>query len=451
MENRNLQDAKEALDLEITNKSPLSPAELGENLRILKNYDDEIYKNYLNSLSLKSLANIAMEVPDHMLEDIISSLPYKKIAKAISKLESDDKTELLKNIGELDALKAKEIFLKLGKKDQEDILKLARYDDNEAGAYMQTEIFSANLDDDLHTAIKKLRILKKSRSVEIFRLFVVDNENLLKYSIGVDELILYDFNMTLKDIVSSNEKFQKTYAVNDNDKIEDVIKKFDEFDLSVIPVVDSNGILLGRITTDDIHDVIQEIATEQIYNLAGSNVDVEDNDTLKGSIRARAIWLFINLGTAMLGSSVVGIFDDTIANIVALAVLMPIVSAMGGNAGTQALAVTVRKLALGEIEFSDIKEVLKKEILIAISNGVIFATLLGIVTIVWFKIPLLGLVIALSMIINMFCAGLFGALIPMILKFCKIDPAVGSSILLTGITDIVGFFSFLGLATAILK
>lgn len=452
MNNQILQEAKDALDLEIKRKSHLSFYELGEHLKTLKANSSKDYKRYLKSLSSKSLANIAMEVPDHILEDIILTLPYEKIARAISKLESDDQTDLLKNIGELDEQKAREIFLKLDKKDQEDILKLAHYDDEESGAYMQTELFCANLNENLSDAIKKLRILKKDNATcEIFKLFIVDDDGILKYSIGVDELILYDFNMPLKEIVTKKEKYLKNYEVFDSDNIQDSIKKIKEFDLSVVPVVDIRGVLVGRITTDDVYDLIQDMATEQIYNLAGSHAESEIEDTLYSSIKARAIWLLINLATALLGSSVVGIFDSTIKDIVALAILMPIVSAMGGNAGTQALTVTVRRLALKEIEFKNIDQVLKKEILIAIINGFIFAIFLGLITIIWFKIPLLGLVIFLSMIINMFCAGFFGALIPMVLKFCKIDPAIGSSILLTGITDVVGFFSFLGLASLILR
>lgn len=456
MENKVLEDAKELvsshIDETLSEDINLSPVDLAENLKTIKIHDEEEYVGFLKRLNSKALADVAMEIPEHMLEDIINNLSTSKIAEAISELESDDKTFLIKSISQIDENKAKELFLMLSQKEQEDILKLSHYDEDVAGAYMQTELFSGHIKETLRSAVERLRILKNSDKVsDIFQLFVVDDNKKLMFSISIADLIMYDFDLTLEEIIASKgEEFFKSQFAYDTDKIEDVVIKFEEFDLSVIPVVDMRGVLIGRITTDDIHDVIQESATEQLYNLAGVNDEAEEKDTVFAAGRARAVWLFVNLGTALLSATIIRLFDKTIESIVALAVLMPIVSAMGGNAGTQALTVTVRRLALGEIEFKDAWYVLKKEIGISIINGFIFAMLLGLVTFAWFKIPLLGLVIAASMVINMFFAGFFGAIIPMCLKKFGIDPAVGSSVLLTAITDIVGFFSFLGLATWIL-
>ena len=206
---------------------------------------------------------------------------------------------------------------------------------------------------------------------------------------------------------------------------------------------------MGRITSDDILDVIEESATDQIYQLAGVDDDFEHDDLIT-TAKKRGTWLFINLGTAILASIVIGLFDETIQAFVALAVLMPIVASMGGNAGTQTLAVMVRQMALGEISFDHSKEPIKKEVTISLINGSIFAVLIGIIAYFWFNIPLLGVVIGLSMIINLFSAGFFGALIPLTLQKFNIDPAVASTVLLTTVTDIVGFFSFLMLAKIIL-
>jgi magnesium transporter len=208
--------------------------------------------------------------------------------------------------------------------------------------------------------------------------------------------------------------------------------------------------LMGRITSDDILDVIEENATEQMYQLAGVDDDFEHDDNLFTTAKKRALWLFLNLGTAILASLVIGIFDETIQSYVALAILMPIVASMGGNAGTQTLAVTVRQLALGDIDFENSKDTIKKEVFISIFNGILFAVIMGIVAWVWFKTPMLGVVIAMSMVVNLFCAGFFGASIPLLLKKFDIDPAIGSTVLLTTVTDIVGFFSFLMLAKVIL-
>ncbi|WP_298784242.1 DUF1002 domain-containing protein, partial [uncultured Campylobacter sp.] len=260
-----------------------------------------------------------------------------------------------------------------------------------------------------------------------------------------------DFTKTLKQNIESTQiDHYKPHMANDMDLMQDVADMFQEYDLNVIAVTSSTGILLGRITYDDIHDYIQESATEQIYNLAGVDDESEEDDTLFKAGRGRAVWLGVNLLTALFSSSIIGLFDETIAAYVALAVLMPIVASMGGNTGTQALTVTVRRLALGEIAFKDKKQVLFREITIAFINGLIFATLMGFVAYFWFGIKLLGLVIAMSMVLNLTLAGLFGAVIPITLKKLNIDPAVGSSVLLTTVTDIVGFFSFLGLATWIL-
>lgn len=453
METEKLKVALEQLDSHIddTLENELSSADLAEHLKTLKKHDEEQYTQYLEKLDPESLANVALEMPDHMLEDVIEIVPKDKMVEAIEELESDDQTELLENIGEIDEIKAKELFNELDEEDRAGILQISHYDEDEAGAYMQTEIFSAKGSQTLQSAINRLKILKQNGELEdVFQLFVVDEKNHLKSAIALSDLIIYDFSLTLKEIAESAESAYKPHFAIDTQKINEVIIDFEEFDLSVIPVVDANGVLLGRITADDIHDLIESRATEQIYNLAGVNDEAEEEDTLVKSGKARGAWLLVNLFTAIMSSVIIGFFDKTIETIVALAILMPIVASMGGNAGVQALTVTVRRLALGEIEFKDKKHVLIREISIVFINGVIFATLMGVIAYFWFNMPLLGVVIAASMFINFICAGFFGTVIPLTLKKFGIDPAAGSSVVLTTFTDIIGFFSFLGLATWIL-
>ncbi|ASM40471.1 magnesium transporter [Campylobacter sp. RM12327] len=450
-----LQIAKEQLDSHFEEglEDELSSTDIAEYLKTIKKNDDEQYEEYLEKLDPEVLGEVAMEMPDHMIKDVIEILPKDKIVEAIEELESDDQVELLKYIKDIDDKKARELFDELDEEDQADILKLSIYEENEAGAYMQTELFSARSDESLESAIQRLKRLKEEGELEdIYQLFVVDEENKLKYSIPLYDLITCNFKDTIGDIVkNAPEDEYKPHFALDSDNIEDVATDFQEFDLSVLPIVNSSGALVGRITTDDIHDFIQESATEQIYNLAGLDDEAEEeDDTIYKASLSRASWLFLNLVTALLASFVISLFGATIESFVALAILMPIVSGMGGNTGTQALTVTVRKLALGEIEFSDAKYVLKREISIAVMNSVIFGVLLGIVSAIWFKTPMLGVVICSAMIINLSLSGFFGAIIPMTLKKFKIDPAVGSSVLLTTFTDIIGFLSFLGLATWIL-
>lgn len=448
----NLQTAKEQLDshFEEELKEELSSTDIAEYLKTIKKNDDEQYEKYLEKLDPEMLGEVAMEMPDHMIKDVIEILPQDKVVEAIEELESDDQVALLKYIKDIDQKKAREIFNELDENDQEDILKLSVYDENEAGAYMQTELFSAKISENLGSAIQRLKRLKEEGELEnVYQLFVVDDDNKLKYSIPLYDLITCNFKDTIETIVNNapEDEYKPHFAL-DSDNIEDVAVDFQEFDLTVLPIVNSNRILVGRITTDDIHDFIQESATEQIYNLAGLDDEAEeDDDTLYKAGRSRASWLFVNLGTALLSSFVISLFGPTIESFVALAVLMPIVTGMGGNAGTQALTVTVRKLALGEIEFNDAKYVLRKEVGIAIINSIIFGAVLGLIAAFWFKTPILGVVICSAMVINLSCAGFFGAIIPMTLKKLKVDPAVGSSVLLTTFTDIIGFLSFLGLAT----
>lgn len=454
-DNEQLVQAKELIDshLNDTIEEELSAADLAQHLKTLKKHDEELFAEYIEKLEPEILGDVAIELPDHMLKDVIETLPNDKIIEAIEELESDDAAELLEYIEEIDEQKAKELFDSLDKDDQEEILRIRSYDESEAGAYMQTELFHANLSEKLSVAVERLREFKANGELEnVSQLFITDDAQILRYAIPLEDLILFDFNWTLQEIIDKSEEDKyKPHVAVDNEPIEDVVATVENYDMNSIAVVDTKGVLLGRITTDDIHDFIQESATEQIYNLANvGDADEEENDTLLKATKSRGIWLFINLCTAIVSSSIIGLFDETIASYVALAVLMPIVASIGGNTGTQALTVTVRRLTLGEIEFANAKNVIGRELKIALTNGFIFAVLMGIVASIWFSRPMLGVVIGASMLINLFFAGFFGTIIPLTLKKFNIDPAVGSSVLLTTVTDVVGFFSFLGLAKWIL-
>jgi len=263
-------------------------------------------------------------------------------------------------------------------------------------------------------------------------------------------LLIFDFSKTvLENIEASEENFEPIKAQDSND-IKEIVHIFKEYDLSVLAIVNDYGVLLGRITSDDIYDIINEHATEQMYNLAGVDDEAEEDDEIINAGRKRATWLGLNLFTAIAASFVIALFAETLESIVALAILMPIVASMGGNAGTQSLTVVVRQLALGDISQGDAARIIKKEVLISLGNGIVFAIIMGIIAFLWFDIKLLGVVIALSMVINLLMAGFFGASVPLFLKKLGVDPAIGSTVILTTVTDVVGFFSFLGLATLIL-
>ena len=453
--NQELDEAKELIDQHLDENledGELSAYELAQHLKTLKKHDEELFAKYLEKLDPEILGDVAIELPDHMLKDVIDTLPAEKIVEALEELESDDATDLLQYIEDIDEDKARELFNELDKENQNEILRLRSYDEDRAGAHMQTELFSAHLEEKLGSAVARLRQEKQEGKLEnVSQLFIIDKNSVLQYAIPLEDLILFDFAKTLKQNIESTQiDHYKPHMANDMDLMQDVADMFQEYDLNVIAVTSSTGILLGRITYDDIHDYIQESATEQIYNLAGVDDESEEDDTLFKAGRGRAVWLGVNLLTALFSSSIIGLFDETIAAYVALAVLMPIVASMGGNTGTQALAVTVRRLALGEIEFKDAKSVLKREVTISLVNGLIFGAIMGVIAAVWFDKGMLGVVIGLSMVTNLFFAGFFGTIIPLTLRRFNIDPAVGSAVILTTFTDAIGFFSFLGLAKWIL-
>ena len=426
----------------------LHPSEIAN---LLKDLNEKHFDEAIQSIPKELIADVALELPDRYFGDVIENFTPQEIAESLSEMESDDQTDFIQELEEHDDSVAKEVFEQLDKEDQQDILQLKQYEEDEAGAYMQVEVYAAKLDQKVEDVIKEFAELKRKDELEnINYLFVTDEEGHLRYGVGLDELILFDFKKTLRENIQENPEKFKPIIGHDHDNIKEIVQKFREYDLNSMPIVDEYGKLLGRITSDDIYDIINEHATDQMYNLAGVNDDAEEDDDLVKAGKARAIWLGINLLTAIAASLVIGMFESTLQAYVALAVLMPIVASMGGNAGTQSLTVVVRQLALGEIAKHDALRTIKKEVLLSLGNGLLFALVIGVIAWVWFSQPLLGVVIALSMVINLLSAGFFGAVVPLVLKKMNVDPAIGSTVILTTVTDIVGFFSFLGLATLIL-
>ncbi len=432
----------------LNNIENLHPSDIANSLKKIEKKSKDDFFFILKKLPDDILGDVILELPDFLRENVYEELSISKLAEAVEELESDDATDIFQEIEEHDEEKAKKVFNALEIEDQKDINWLKRYEENEAGAYMQTELFSANLLENIGNSIKRLKKNKEDNELDnIHQVFIVNDEKTLIASILLEDLIIFDFNKTYQEILSLNDENRfKPYLVQDNENIDEVAKQFEQYDFSVIAVVGYKNVLMGRITSDDILDVIEENATEQMYQLAGVSQNVENDDKVIITAKKRAIWLCLNLGTAIMASFVIGIFDETIQALIPLAILMPIVASMGGNAGTQTLAVMVRQLALGDIDKENAKDAIKKEIFISIFNGILFAIIMGIIAYFWFNMLVLGIVIAVSMLINLFTAGFFGASIPLLLKRLDIDPAVGSTVLLTTVTDIVGFFSFLMLA-----
>ena len=436
---------------EYLNANPHDELHPSEIANLLKDLDDKSFAEAVHSIPKEVIADVALELPDRYFEDVLESFTPQEIAESVAELESDDQTDFIQELEEVDSQMAKEVFSELDSDDQADILQLKQYEEDEAGAYMQIEVYTAGLEQNVHAVINDFAELRRKDELEnVNYLFVTDKDKKLRYGVGLDNLLVFDFNKTLKDNIEEFPEKFKPVVAKDHDNINDVVQKFQEYDLNSMPIVSENGELVGRITSDDIYDIINEQATDQMYHLAGVNDDAEDDEDIFKAGKARAIWLGINLITAIGASLVIGLFEETLQSIVALAILMPIVASMGGNAGTQSLTVVVRQLALGDIAKHDAYRTIKKEVLLSLVNGLFFAIIMGIIASLWFDKGMLGVVIALSMIINLLSAGFFGSMVPLLLKRFDVDPAIGSTVILTTVTDIVGFLSFLGLATLIL-
>ena len=428
--------------------SEMHPSDIA---KILKNLDDKEFSDSIKLVPKDLVGDVALALPDRYFDDVVENLSVDELSHAVTELESDDQLEFMQELEEVDENIASEVFQNLHADDKKEITQLQNYEESQAGSYMQFELFTAYEDEIVQDVIKRFAKLRKQNEVEnVQNLFIIDEANKLRYAVGLDDLLIFDFSQTIiQNIHYNNDSFDPIKAVDTQD-IKEIVNIFKEYDLSVLAIINVYGVLLGRITSDDIYDIINEHATEQMYNLAGVDDDAEEDDEIIKAGRKRATWLGFNLFTAIAASLVIGLFADTIQSMVALAVLMPIVASMGGNAGTQTLTVVVRQLALGDISQGDAMRIIKKEVLIALGNGLVFALIIGVISALWFDENMLGVVIALSMLINLLMAGFFGAVVPLFLKKLDVDPAIGSTVILTTVTDVVGFFSFLALATYIL-
>ena len=424
------------------------PYDVAQQLLKLRDLSAQEYEKIIKKMPHALFAEVLSELPDHVQEETADILSVKKLANIASLMDTDDAATLIQNISEEHEEISQDILERFNDEDKEDIEQLISYQEDEAGSYMQTELFSAQIGENIGVALERLKELKTSGEVDnIWHVHLINERNKYLGSVGLEELIIFDHALNFEDVPYDKHK---NYSVNHKENIKDVVEMVTNYNLNAIAVVDDKNRLIGRITSDDIYDIIEETATEQIFNLAGVNDEAEQHEDIFEIGKTRAIWLGLNLLTAIAASLVIGMFDATIQSLVALAILMPIVASMGGNAGTQTLTVTVRQMALGDIEGEDARKTIYKEVLISLVNGGIFAVVIGIIAYFWFGLPMLGVVIGLSMIINLIGAGFFGSVIPLVLQKAGVDPAIGSTVLLTTVTDVVGFFSFLGLASIIL-
>ena len=376
------------------------------------------------------------EVDDAIRTDLIEALPNEQVARGVSALDSDDAVHILEDI---DAPAREEILAQMPAFERLSLKRSLDFPEDSAGRRMQTDFIAIP---PFWTVGQTIDYLREEADLpdEFFQIYVVDPGYNLLGTLPLDKFLRAKRQVRIEDIMNKN-----VIEVEAGEDQEAAARMFERYDLVELAVVDENKRLVGVLTVDDMVDVIHEEASEDIRLLAGVG-DEELSDNVWSAVRSRSTWLVVNLVTAVLASVVIGLFDATIEQMVALAVLMPIVASMGGNAGTQTMTITVRALAMRELDPHRIGRLILREMTVGFVNGVIFAVLISLITAIRFTNLGLGAVIGLAMIVNMFAAGTAGILIPLALNKLKIDPAVASSVFVTTITDVVGFFAFLGLA-----
>ncbi|MBL1431264.1 MAG: magnesium transporter [Robiginitomaculum sp.] len=385
---------------------------------------------------------ILAELSDHVLEIIVGILDAKTVADAIGKLESDDAIHVVE---ELDVEFRDEVLKSVKPKERQALETSLAFEPDSVGRLMQREFVAVPAFFNVEQAINSIRTSDDTTMPDTFyEVYVVDPSHHVVGLVALSDLLRANNNTPLNDLMSSVQ----VVLSQQTDK-EDAAYLFEKYDLPSAPVTDESGRLVGMITMDDMVEVMHDEHTEDLLSLAGVS-EAGLGDTVKDVIVSRAPWLMVNLATAVLASMVISMFEASMERVIALAVLMPIVASMGGNAATQGLTVAVRALALREITKANAARIIVREMVAGLVHGLIFAIIMGLITFVWFKSLPLALILASAMVINHLVAGFAGILVPLGLKRLGADPAVASSVFVTTVTDIVGFFVFLGLAALVL-
>ena len=385
--------------------------------------------------------DVLAQVEDEIREELIGEIGAERVAEAISDLDSDDAVAVLED---LDDPQRKEILDAISSEERAGVAAGLTHPEDSAGRLMQRELVALPAFWTVGQTIDHMRESGDDLPGDFYEIYVIDPRHRPIGRVPLHRLLRTRRPLRLRDIMATDLK-----AIPAGTDQEEVGHVFEQYDLVSAPVIGESGRLIGVITVDDVVDVIQEEAEEDILRLSG----VREPDIYRAALRTasgRFTWLLVNLGTAILASLVIYQFDGTIDQMVALAVLMPIVASMGGNAGTQTMTVAVRAIATKDLTTANVLRVLWKEVLVGGLNGIAFAVLIGVAAAAWYDTVALGIVIGAAMIINMLVAGFFGLAIPALLWRLRIDPATAAGVLLTTITDVVGFLAFLGLAGMLL-
>ena len=416
----------------------LAPAEIGN---LLESLPPDRRMVVWGLVDPEDDGEVLVHVGDEVRESLLADMDPDEIVAAVEDLDIDDLADLVEDLPEA---VIDEVLKSMDRENRERLEQVLSYEEDTAGRLMNPDVVTVRADTTVDVVLRYLR-LRGELPEHTDHLYVVNRRHQLMGWVALQALVTCEPNSPINRLIDD-----ELTAIHVNESAETVARQFSDHDWVSAPVVDDGNVLLGRITIDDVVDIIREQAAHQALGAAGLDEDEDMFSPVLRSVRGRLVWLTINLGTAFLAASVVGRFENTIEQLVALAVLMPIVAGMGGNAGTQVLALMVRGLALGQIAASNASVLLWKEVRVATLNGLVLGTVLALIVWAWFGDWQLSLVIASALTLNLLFAASAGVLVPLGLKRAGFDPALASGIFLTTVTDVMGFFTFLGLATVIL-
>ena len=387
-------------------------------------------------LETEEEGDVLFELGEEIQQDLISNISNEELSEAVKELELDEIVDILQNLPEE---RMKTILSNMSKVDRQRIEMGLTFPENTAGGLLNTDVISVRPNNSIKEVLSYLRD-QKELPESTDKIFVVNNDNNYLGELPISKIITTDPVMNVREIMETDIP-----AIDVNLEDKDVATIFERNNLISSAVIDHKGQLIGRITIDDVVDVIREDADQNLLGMAGV---AEDTFAPPGrAAKSRVFWLAMNLVTAFIAASTINIFQDVIDKIVYLAVLMPIVASMGGVAATQTLTIVLRGLTLEQINTSNIKWLFKRELAVSIINGIVLSTLVAISTYLWFQDYTLAVLIASALVINLISSVIAGILVPLILRKLNQDPAIGGSVVVTTVTDVVGFFSFLGLAT----
>ncbi len=416
----------------------LSPAEIGNLLESLPAGKREIVWGLVDP---EDDGEVLVHVGDDVRESLLADMDPDEIVAAVEDLDIDDLAELAEDLPDT---VIEEVLKSMDRENRERLEQVLSYGEDTAGRLMNPDVITVRTDVTVDVVLRYLR-LRGEIPEHTDHLFVVSRRHQYLGRVAIASLLTHDASTPINELIDDEQP-----AIMADAPDTEVATQFSDHDWISAPVVDENNILLGRITVDDVMDIIRAQAEHQALSAAGVDEDEDLFSPVPRAFRRRVVWLAINLATAFLASSVVGQFQGTIDRLVALAVLMPIVAGMGGNAGTQVLALMVRGLALGQVGATNANALLWKELRVAMLNGLLIGGIVALATWAWFRDGELALVIFAAMVINLMSAASAGVLVPLALKRMRLDPALAGGVILTTVTDVMGFFSFLGLATLVL-